>query len=63
MPSFAPKSKRSKTMRKHIAVLVHESDRDRDLSGYLIWLFADLWREDGLAVRLQVQLHRILGVR
>jgi hypothetical protein len=32
---------------KRIAVLFHENDRNRDLSEYVVWSMADIWREAG----------------
>jgi hypothetical protein len=32
---------------RRIAVLFHENDHDRDLSMYVVWFLADIWREAG----------------
>lgn len=38
--------------RKRIAVLFHENDRHRDLSVYVVWSMADMWRDAGHEVVL-----------
>lgn len=38
--------------RKRIAVLFHENDRGRDLSAYIVWLLAEIWKEAGHEVVL-----------
>ena len=46
--------------RKRIAILFHENDRDRDLSAYVVWFLADLWREAGHDVVLLYGIRRFV---